>query len=565
MIKSLEQRLALFLLLPVALLLFLTGFLGFLYARNIMLHEWREAAILKLQRAAHQLDMRLRRPMDWIQMMQAAAGGRGGPITQDWFLDPLREMDGVTRVNLRWVEERTDARPPGMYGMGRGMMRFHRAGVLHVTSPHLDTRSGKEAVDIITELKDEAGEVVGRLEVSVAFEYLMQDITKLGWWQSDQACLVDESGLYLAHTKEMAGRHRLGETKDPLELALLQDMKEKPFGTRLGPGSPPSLVGGFYKISGAPWAIIMFAPGEKILGPMIQFRFYYFLAGGLCVLLILILIRLVGGSLVRSIRELSGAAKRVASGDYGQPLKARTSDEMGQLIRGFNAMVEGLRNRDFISNTFGRYVDQEFAREILKRPEAARLGGEKRPVAVLMSDIRGFTSLADSLKPEGTMLILNHYFTYMVGPVQKHKGIIIDFFGDGLLVFFDPLDGPVVPVLRNAVRCALDMQSDMVLFNAELKAQGLPQFQMGIGINAGEVVVGNIGTEYRAKYGIVGTPVNLTERIQAQAGGGEVVISDAVLQPLAAELIVRRSFSSQLKGIQEETRLHVVQGLNASY
>jgi hypothetical protein len=102
MIKSLEQRLALFLLLPVALLLFLTGFLGFLYARNIMLHEWREAAILKLQRAAHQLDMRLRRPTDWIQMMQAAAGGRGGPIPQDWLLDPLREMDGVTRVNLRW-------------------------------------------------------------------------------------------------------------------------------------------------------------------------------------------------------------------------------------------------------------------------------------------------------------------------------------------------------------------------------------------------------------------------------------------------------------------------------
>jgi class 3 adenylate cyclase len=559
-IKSLEQRFALFLLLPVALLLFLTGFLGWLYARNIMLQEWREAAVLKLQRAAHQLDMRLRRPMDWIQMMQAAAGGRGGFFIQDWILDSLRGMDGVTRVDLRWLDERTEPLAPGMYGHGRGM-RFHRARVLRVTSPHLDAQSGKEAVDILTELRDEAGTVVGRIEISIRFDHLMQDITRLGWWQSDRACLVDESGQYIAHTREMEGRHQLGETGDLLEMALLQDMKEKPFGTRLGPGRPPGLVAGFHKITQAPWAIVMFAPGEKILGPIIKFRLYYFLAVGLCVLLILILIHLVGGGLVRSIRELSAAAKRVAGGDYGEPLQARTSDEMGQLIQGFNAMVEGLRNRDFIRNTFGRYVDQEFAREILNRPEAARLGGEKRAVAVLMSDIRGFTALADSLKPEGTILILIHFFTHMVRPVQKHKGVIIDFFGDGLLVFFDPLEGPVVPVLRNAVRCALDMQSDMELFNAELEAKGLPQFQMGIGIHAGEVVVGNIGTDYRAKYGIVGTPVNLTERIQSQAGGGEVVVSDAVREPLAAELIIRRSLSARLKGIREEIPLHVVQGL----
>lgn len=563
MIKSLEQRLALFLLLPVALLLFVTGFFGFLYARNIMLREWSEAAVLKLQRAAHHLDMRLKRPIDWIHMWQTAAAGRGGSFAQEGFLESLRELEGVTRVDLRWLDEGSSARPQGMSGPGRGM-RFQRARVLQVTSPHLDAQSGKEAVDLITELKDEAGAVVGRLEVSIRFDYLMQDILRLGWWQSDQACLVDESGHYLAHTREMEGRHHLGETRDPLEQALLEDMNDKPFGTRFGPGYPPTLVGGFHRISQAPWTLIMFAPGEQILGPIIKFRLYYFLAGGLCILLILILIHLVGGGLARSIRELSGAAGRVAAGDYGRPLEARTSDEMGQLILGFNAMVEGLRDRDFISNTFGRYVDQEFAREILKRPEAARLGGEKRRVAVLMSDIRGFTALADSLKPEGTILILNRYFDHMVRPVQRHKGIIIDFFGDGLLVFFDPLDGPVGPVLRNAVGCALEMQSDMALFNGELKAQGLPQFQMGIGINAGEVVVGNIGTEYRAKYGIVGTPVNLTERIQAQAGGGEVVVSDAVREPLEAELVVRRSFSARLKGIQEETRLHVVDGFRPS-
>ncbi|MBN1105446.1 MAG: HAMP domain-containing protein [Deltaproteobacteria bacterium] len=568
MIKSLEQRLALFLLLPVAILLFLTGFLGFLYARNIMLREWREVAVLKLQRAAHHLDMRLGRPIQWVNMFHRTAGVRGAVIAQEWILGQLRNMEGVTNVTLTWVDKQSDtslpAGPGAMMGsmMGPGkdpMMRFHRGRISQVTPPHLDTRTGRETVELVSELKDQAGEVIGRLVVSVGFDYLMQDIRALGWWQSDQACLVDESGRYLAHTKEMEGRTLLGQTQDPLETMLLGDMKSKSFGTRLGPGYPPEQVGGFYKITQAPWAIIMLAPGENILAPIIRFRLYYFLAGTFAILLILLLIRFIGGRLVRSIRELAAAAGEVAKGNYGQPLAVRTSDEIGHLTRSFNAMVDGLKERDLISNTFGRYVDQEIARDLLQRPEAARLGGNKRQVAILMSDIRGFTPLADSLKPEGTIAILNHYFTHMMEPIQAHRGIIVDFFGDALLVFFDPIDGPVQPVLRSAVRCALEMQAAMDPFNAEMKTSGLPEFQMGIGIHAGDVVVGNIGSEYRAKYGIVGTAVNMTERIQSTAKGGEVVISDSALARLPAHIGIRSSFTAELKGIRGEVKLHVLE------
>ncbi len=111
------------------------------------------------------------------------------------------------------------------------------------------------------------------VEVSLRFDYLMQDIIKLGWWQSELACLVDQSGRYLAHTKAMEGRTQLGETNDPVELAVLERMKEKPFGTYLGPGHPPDLVSGFYRIKQAPWVIVMFAPGEKILASIVKFRF----------------------------------------------------------------------------------------------------------------------------------------------------------------------------------------------------------------------------------------------------------------------------------------------------
>jgi len=231
------------------------------------------------------------------------------------------------------------------------------------------------------------------------------------------------------------------------------------------------------------------------------------------------------------------------------------------LTDNFNAMVRGLKERDFIRDTFGRYMDPEVARELIKRPEAGMLGGEKREVAVLMSDIRGFTPISESLTPEGTIRLLNHYFSYMIEVIQKHKGIIVDFYGDGVLVFFDPLEGPIRPTVRRAVRCSLEMQRKMASFNTEMKAENLPELQTGIGVNVGEVVVGNIGSATRAKYGIVGSAVNITHRIQSQAKGGDVIISNSAYDYMNGDLKVKKSFTAHLKGVQEEMALHIVEDI----
>jgi class 3 adenylate cyclase len=561
MIKSLERKMIVFLLIPVGAILFLTGFMAFLYARGVIVREWRGAATLKLQRAAHHMDMRLSRPVQWLQMFYGTAEGRGGLIVQEWLIEQLRSMEGVAAVDLQWLQDQPGRPAMGMRGRGSGpgpgAMRFHRAVISEVTSPRVDAVTGRKTVDLVSELKSEAGEVIGILRISLGFDYLMQDILSLGWSEGDQACLVDESGRYLAHAYEVADHH-LGQSGDPVEEAILLEMKKRHFGTVLGPGAPPRMVGGFYRLEQAPWTLVVFAPGETILAPMIKFRTFFFLAGLGCILIILFLIRNIVGRMVRSIREIAAAAERVAGGDYGAALQPRSSDEIGNLIQSFNRMVEGLRERDLIGNTFGRYVDQEIAKEILKKPEAGRLGGEKRWVAILMSDIRNFTPLSDSLQPEDTIRILNRYFARMIASIQRHKGIIVDFFGDGILVFFDPLDGPLLPSLRRAVECAFDMQSRMEGFNAEMRAEGFPEFQMGIGLNAGEVVVGNIGSEYRAKYGIVGSAVNVTERIQSLARGGEVVVSETVLSRLQEGLAVTRSFVSPLRGVEGEARLFAV-------
>jgi class 3 adenylate cyclase len=436
------------------------------------------------------------------------------------------------------------------------MMRFQRGRIAEVTRPKYDTQAGHETVSLVSILKDESGKEVGNLEVAVRFDYLMEGIIKLGWWQTEMACLVDDSGTCLADSM-MKGRVQLGETNDSLELSLLKAMKEKPFGTLRGPGHPPNRVAGFHRIEHTPWFIILFAPGEEILAPIIRFRNYYALGVGLSIILILLLIRSVAGKMVHSIRGISQAAQNVAQGNYGTPLSQRSQDEIGQLIGSFNAMVRGLEERDFISNTFGRYVDQEVAKELMRQPEAIRLGGKKREVAILISDIRGFTPLSESLSPEVIISILNHYFSHMIDVIRKHKGIIVDFFGDGILVFFDPLNESVEPTIRRAIRCSLEMQEEMDIFNEEMRKEGLPQLDMGIGLNSGQVVVGNIGSETRAKYGIVGSAVNLTQRIQEVAKGGEVVISDSIYRHAETYLEINQSFEVPVKGLQEKMKLHI--------
>ena len=374
------------------------------------------------------------------------------------------------------------------------------------------------------ELLDQAGQPLGRLELFVSYDYLMQDILTEGWMVAQMACLVNQEGHYLAHSSSaMQARHCLGETQDPMELAMLKAMKEKDYGTIMGEGYSPDRVIGFYKLQAAPWAIMLHARGSQILAPILQFRLYYLAGGVLCLTFILVLIRLAVQPVVMNIRGIAAKAALVAQGDYGELLPVASRDEIGQLIFSFNDMVTGLKERDFISNTFGRYVDQDIARELLSRPEASRMGGVKREVVILFADIRGFTPLAETLSPEATLRLVNRHFARMIEVIQTHRGIIVDFLGDAILAFFDPLDGPIDPVVQRAISCALRLQTAMKIEN--LAEPGYPALHMGIGLHAGDVVVGNIGSESRAKYGIIGSAVNLTHRIQGQAQGGEVVVS----------------------------------------
>ncbi|MCA1786477.1 MAG: HAMP domain-containing protein, partial [Desulfobacteraceae bacterium] len=573
--KTLQARLLLLLLIPVVVILLLGGLVSFWYAREIMLDQWNESAVVKLQRAAHYIEMRLLKPVDLLNALFQASERKAAIVSPEEVVDFLQAMDGVVSADYDPAGSPGSTREMGMSGMGHmdrmnddfhSGMRFFRSKIAGVSGPAYQAdEEGRTVIMRITLFGSEE-EILGHLAIRMEFDFLLKDILTLGWWQSDMGCIVDENGRYMAHTNmTMTDRRILGGDKDPLELAILTKMSHQVFGTVIPQGHPPDKVAGFYKLNQVPWTIILFADGDKILGPIVTYR--NVLASGILFIagLVLVLIRFHMCRMVRQIQQLSTKAEAVADGDYGDPIPVESQDEIGQLVESFNDMVTGLEERDHIRNSFGRYVDPEFARTLMEHPEAGQLGGSRREAVMLMSDIRGFTSMSETLGPEVIVSVLNRYFSHMIEIIREHQGIIVDFYGDAILVFFDPLDEPTSDTIQRAVQCAFHMQAAMPQVNRELKKQDLPDLSMGIGIHAGQVVVGNIGSDTRAKYGVVGPPVNITARIQELAEKGQILISDAVLDQAADEVKVLSSVTADLKGVEQGMKLHVIEPQNPPY
>ncbi len=358
--RSLQQRLALFMLFPVALLLIAMGIVGFVYSRDSLVNQWREAAILKLQRAAHQVDMRLSHAKTWIQMFHKTAGEKYPESIHRWVVEQLKDLEGVARVNLIWNNASFDKglNSPTLHPMKfmrremhdvedggrRRMRRFHGARISEITAPIYDASIEHETVSLISDLNNEGGQTIGRLEVLVNFDYLIENIADSGWWQSHKAFLVDNTGQILISAAAKS-RQKLGDNNDPLEQKTLEALLTETSGTILGQGHPPSEVSGFYKLQEAPWTLVMIAPGAEILSPIIRFRLYYFISGAIFILLVLFLIRSVLGRTVAAIKDVSKAAGRVARGDFGDLLPVKSHDEVGELTRSFNSMVCQLEER----------------------------------------------------------------------------------------------------------------------------------------------------------------------------------------------------------------------------
>jgi len=226
--------------------------------------------------------------------------------------------------------------------------------------------------------------------------------------------------------------------------------------------------------------------------------------------------------------------------------------------------LESQRQRDFVRHAFGRYLSREVVEELLNSPQGLEMTGEIREVTFLVSDLRGFTSISSELPPQKVIEIMNRYFEQMVKVIARYRGTVNMFMGDGILAFFGaPLRSSDDP--QRAVSCAIEMQNALTAVNEEQRRRNLPELAMGIGINTGDVVVGNVGSELRTTYTAVGSPINITYRIESYTMGGQILISPSTHAKIRPWVEVRDTCQVQFKGIAQPITLYEVLGIGDPY
>lgn len=231
-------------------------------------------------------------------------------------------------------------------------------------------------------------------------------------------------------------------------------------------------------------------------------------------------------------------------------------------IKALNNQLE-IRNK-LISDTFGRFLSDDIVKQLLDTPGGLSLGGKKQELTIIMSDLRGFTAMSERMNASDLIDMLNHYLGEMTEAIQKYHGSIIEFIGDGIFAIFG---APIATDTHasDAVAAALEMQQRMDGINNWNKKHGYPVLEMGIGINTGEVILGNIGSEKRTKYGVVGKHVNLCGRIESYTVGGQILISPSTKELVKNELEIAKTMIVYPKGANGELELSQVTGIGEPY
>ncbi len=264
-----------------------------------------------------------------------------------------------------------------------------------------------------------------------------------------------------------------------------------------------------------------------------------------------LLVLLITKFITDPVNLLKKGTLEIARGNYDYKIKKYPKDEIGELAIAFNEMAKSLKEKEMIKDAFRRYVSKQVAEEIFKNPERyiQSLKGERRKVAVLFADIRGFTPLAERLPPEKVVRILNNYLTKMTEVVFKYEGTLDKFIGDCIMSVFGAPISHGDDALR-AVKVAWEIQKYLATQNDG--KEDMEKLKVGIGISYGEAVVGNIGSKERLEYTVIGDSVNLASRLESIAKGGEILISSEVYGNVKDKILAEKLPLTKIKGKAKE-------------
>ncbi|MBI3814988.1 MAG: PAS domain S-box protein [Nitrospinae bacterium] len=322
-----------------------------------------------------------------------------------------------------------------------------------------------------------------------------------------------------------------------------------------------SMTSGLMLIEGRDYTIVKFnkametihgIPAEKAIGKRIEevfshidgipFDFFYMLMQNL-------------GSLPRTKFRLVDRGEVIH-----RYIKGDTCFNLDGKPVGYMVIVDDITETEFVKESFGKYVARQVVEKILSGKGQIKLQGERQHVTVLFADVRGFTKLAENMEPENVVALLNKYFNMVVDIIFKYEGVLDKFIGDNVMaVFGAPIKSDNDE--ERAVSAAIEIQSGIEKFNIARKSDGEEPIFVGIGINTGEAVVGNIGSEKRMDYTVIGDTVNVADRIQSSALGGEILISSVTYEKVRDKFNCSELPAIKVKGRRNPVHIFKVVGV----
>ena len=264
---------------------------------------------------------------------------------------------------------------------------------------------------------------------------------------------------------------------------------------------------------------------DKQLAPYYAMREIMLYLFAITLLISLLISNRFAGSVVKPVTILEKTARRIAEGDFSERVDINLHDEIGRLAKTFNFMSSGLQERDSIRDLLGKVVSPEIAQELMTK--GIELGGEEKEVTVLFSDIRSFTTLCENRSPKQIIIMLNDYLSDMNDIIEKNSGVVDKYIGDAVMALFGaPLTNK--KAAANAIYCALEMFDALNTINKKFVQRSLPEIKIGIGINTDYVLVGNMGSNSRLNYTVIGDGVNLASRLEGLTKfyGVNIIVSE---------------------------------------
>ncbi|MGK5082613.1 adenylate/guanylate cyclase domain-containing protein [Bdellovibrionota bacterium FG-1] len=371
--------------------------------------------------------------------------------------------------------------------------------------------------------------------------------------------MVDHRGRLLAHPD--ANRASSGESMAQIE--IVRQMLEGKFNngqTRyLDPQTGEARLGAFHLVGFGSLGVVSEVPEAKAFeaAQSVKTKSTYIALIILC--LAFLMGYLYSGTITRPIKTLVEAARKISQGDFAIDLKPRSRDEIATLSLAFNDMAKGLEERDRVKETFNKFHNKEIAEKLLSGE--VKLGGERKKATIFFSDVRGFTAMSETMEPEQVVEMLNEYMTRMVAIIRAHKGIVDKYVGDAIMAIWGvPLPGE--DDAYSAVRACIAMREELSKLNELRISRGQTALKIGMGLNTGSVIAGNIGSNEKMEYTVIGDAVNLASRMESMTKeyGTDFLIPQSIYDEVHSRFVFEKRKSARVKGKAQAIEVYTVAG-----